>query len=305
MILPALVPIFGIIIIGFGLSRLPVSSQAGWSEIERFTYYIFFPSLLVLRLADSSFDWDELTRIATVAVAALAVLSILIVGLREFIAKDVASMSSIYQGSIRFNTYIGLAVIDGLFGDRGLGVAALCLAVYVPLVNVLSVISLSLGGESGPKRMYIIVGSVVSNPLVLACAAGISLSYTNFTIPGLARSLLEILSQPALPLGLLAVGAGIRFISFGEQSWQLAIATLNKLVVLPGLVMLACIVMELNSLLASSLVLLAALPAPPSAYILARQLGGNESLMANIITTQTLAAFFMLPVWIELADRYL
>lgn len=305
MILPALLPIFAIIVIGFGLSRLPVSSPSGWAEIERFTYYLFFPSLLVLKLADSSFDWDELASIATVAVAALVILTVLIVGLREFIADDIASMSSIYQGSIRFNTYIGLAVIESLFGERGLAAAALCLAVYVPLVNILSVISLSLRGESGPKRVYIIVGSVVSNPLVIACVLGMSLSYTNFNIPDLARSLLEILSQPALPLGLLAVGAGIRFISIGEQSWQLAVATLNKLVVLPGLVMLACIVMELNTLQATVLVLLAALPAPPSAYILARQLGGNESLMANIITTQTLAAFLMLPVWIELADRYL
>jgi hypothetical protein len=305
MILPALLPIFGIIMIGFGLSRLPVSSPAGWSEIERFTYYIFFPSLLILTLADSSFDWDEIASIVTVAIAALAILSVLIVGLRQFIADDIASMSSVYQGSIRFNTYIGLAIIDSLFGDRGLTTAALCLAVYVPMVNILSVISLSLRGESGPKRMYIIVGSVVTNPLVIACVLGASLSYTNFNIPDLARSLLQILSQPALPLGLLAVGAGIRFISIGEQTWQLAIATLNKLVVLPGLVMLICIAMELNTLLATVLVLLAALPAPPSAYILARQLGGNESLMANIITTQTLAAFLMLPVWIELADRYL
>jgi malonate transporter len=69
--------------------------------------------------------------------------------------------------------------------------------------------------------------------------------------------------------------------------------------------MLACIVLELETLLATVLVLLAALPAPPSAYILARQLGGNEGLMANIITTQTLVAFLMLPVWIELAGRYL
>ncbi len=305
MILPALLPIFSIIVIGFVLSRLPVSSPSGWAEIERFTYYLFFPSLLVLRLADSSFDWEMLGSIAAVAFAALAILTVLIVGVREFIADDLASMSSIYQGSIRFNTYIGLAVIDSLFGDRGLSAAALGLAVYVPLVNILSVIALSLRGESGAKRMYIIVGSVLSNPLVLACGTGIALSYSNFSIPDLARSLLQILSQPALPLGLLAVGAGIKFISLGEQSWQLFVAIVNKLLLLPGIVLLVCIAMDLNSLLATVLVLLAALPAPPSAYILARQLGGNEGLMANIITAQTLAAFFMLPIWIELTKRYL
>jgi len=95
---------------------------------------------LLRQIADERFDWEEIVNIASVAGLALLVLSILLVGLREFIADDLASMSSIYQGSIRFNTYIGLATIDILFGERGLATAALCLAVYVPLVNVLSVI---------------------------------------------------------------------------------------------------------------------------------------------------------------------
>jgi malonate transporter len=145
----------------------------------------------------------------------------------------------------------------------------------------------------------------VTNPLVLACLAGIAISYASFDIPSLAESVLEILSQPALPIGLLAVGAGISFVALGEQSWQLLVAVINKLAVLPGLVLAACLLFETPNLVAVILLLLTALPAPPSAYILARQLGGNESLMANIITVQTLAAFFVIPIWIELADRYL
>lgn len=305
MIITALTPIFAIILIGFGLSRLPASTPAGWAQIERLTYYLFFPSLLVLRLSESNFRWGEVVELGSIIGLALLVITVLIVGLREFIAKDLSSMSSVYQGSIRFNTYIGLAAIDLLFGDRGLTTAALCLAVYIPLVNILSVISLSLQGETGAKRIYMMVGSVLSNPLVIACAVGCTISYTNFSMPGLLLSLLEILSQSALPLGLLAVGAGIRFISIGEQSWQIAVATLNKLLVFPALVLLCCILFELDSHTATVLVLLTALPAPPSAYILARQLGGNESLMANIITCQTLAAFFMIPVWIDLAGRFL
>lgn len=305
MIITALTPIFAIILVGFGLSRLPTSTSAGWAEIERLTYYLFFPSLLVLRLSESNFRWDEVIELGSIIGLALLVITVLIVGLREFIAKDLSSMSSIYQGSIRFNTYIGLAAIDLLFGDRGLTTAALCLAVYIPLVNILSVASLSLQGETGAKRIYMLVGSVFSNPLVIACVIGCAISYNKFSMPSLMVSLLEIFSQAALPLGLLAVGAGIRFISVGEQSWQLVVATINKLLVLPTLVLLCCILFELDSHTATVLVLLTALPAPPSAYILARQLGGNESLMANIITCQTLAAFFMIPVWIEMAERFL
>lgn len=305
MILSALTPIFSIILLGFLISRTPVSSQAVWSELERLTYYVFFPALLVLRLSASNFDWEDIGDISKVIGLALFIITVLILSLGKLVSSDSASLSSVYQGSIRFNTYIGLACIEILYGDRGLITAALCLAVYIPLVNVLCVVSLSGGGKGGTKRFSRVINSVVTNPLVLACLAGIAISYTGFDIPSLAESVLEILSQPALPVGLLAVGAGIRFVALGEQSWQLLVAVINKLSVLPGLVLAACLLFETPNLVAVILLLLTALPAPPSAYILARQLGGNESLMANIITVQTLAAFFVIPIWIELADRYL
>ena len=49
------------------------------------------------------------------------------------------------------------------------------------------------------------------------------------------------------------------------------------------------------------LMLFASLPTASSAYILARQLGGDTALMANIITLQTLLAFVAIPVWIGLS----
>ena len=305
MILSALTPIFAIILLGFLISRTPISSQAVWSELERLTYYIFLPALLVLRLSASNFDLQDIGNISEAIGLALFLITVLVLILRKLVSSDSASLSSIYQGSIRFNTYIGLACIDVLYGDRGLTTAALCLAIYIPLVNVLCVVSLTGGGEGGTKRISRIINSVATNPLVLACVTGIAISYTGFNIPSLAESVIEILSQPALPIGLLAVGAGIRFVSLGEQSWQLLVAAINKLAVFPGLVLAACMLFETPNSIAVILLLLTALPAPPSAYILARQLGGNESLMANIITIQTVAAFFVIPVWIEFANRHL
>jgi hypothetical protein len=43
-------------------------------------------------------------------------------------------------------------------------------------------------------------------------------------------------------------------------------------------------------------VLFNALPTAPTAYILAKQLGGDASLMASLITWQTLVSLITLPV---------
>lgn len=298
-------PIFAIILFGFLISRTPISSRAVWSSLERLTYYLFFPALLIVRLSSSNFDWEDITEIAKVIGLALFVISVLVFLLRKLVAADAASIGSIYQGSIRFNTYIGLACIDVLYGDSGLTMAALCIAVYIPLVNILCVTSLSANGEGGTKRLSRIVNSVVTNPLVLAGFIGIGISYTGFDMPTLLGSILDILSQPALPLGLMAVGAGIHFVALGEQSLRLIVTVVNKLVLFPALILAACLLFETPTSIALILLLLTGLPAPPSAYILARQLGGNASLMANIITVQTLAAFFVIPIWLELGNRYL
>lgn len=304
MILEALFPIFAIILLGFLISRTPISSPPVWEGLERLTYYLFFPALLVGRLSDTSFDADEILSIAFVLGFSLFVFTILFTGLRAFIAKDQGSLSSVYQGSIRFNTYIGLACIEALYGDNGLTLAALCLVVYIPVVNVLSVVSLTASGGGG-NRAVVAVGSILTNPLVLACLAGLGLSLWDPDIPDLTWEIVEVLSQPALPLGLLAVGAGIRFVALGEQTWQLIVAAFCKLLAFPALVVVGTLLFQVNPGLSAVLLLLTCLPAPPSAYILARQLGGNVSLMANIITLQTILAFFTIPLWIDIGDRFL
>ena len=303
MILEALTPIFAIILLGFLISRTSISSQEVWQGLERLTYYLFFPALLVGRLSQTNFEVNERLEIGYVLGFALFVFTILFTGLRKFIARDQGSLSSVYQGSIRFNTYIGLACVEALYGDNGLSLAALCLVVYIPLVNVLSVISISASG--GGNRWVVVTGSVLTNPLVLACLIGMGLSFYNVEVPDLGWEIIEVLSRPALPLGLLAVGAGIHFVAFGDQTWQLVVALFCKLLAFPALVVVATLLFKMAPGLSAVLLLLTCLPAPPSAYILARQLGGNVSLMANIITLQTLFAFFTIPLWIDIGDRFL
>lgn len=303
MILEALTPIFAIILLGFLISRTSISSQEVWQGLERLTYYLFFPALLVSRLSQTNFEVNELLEIGYVLGFALFVFTILFTGLRKFIARDQGSLSSVYQGSIRFNTYIGLACVEALYGDNGLTLAALCLVVYIPLVNVLSVISISASG--GGNRWVVVTGSVLTNPLVLACLIGMGLNFYNVEVPDQGWEIIEVLSRPALPLGLLAVGAGIHFVAFGDQTWQLVVALFCKLLAFPALVVVATLLFKMAPGLSAVLLLLTCLPAPPSAYILARQLGGNVSLMANIITLQTLFAFFTIPLWVDIGDRFL
>jgi len=305
MLNDALVPVFLLIILGFILSRSPISSESMWRDLEKLTYYLFFPALLVTRLSSADVLGVAAFDIARVLGLALFIVTVLLVLFRRILAADGSTFSSIYQGSIRLNTYIGLAVIEALYGERGLVQAALALAIYIPAVNVLCVIALHSNANSGFDRMLDVSRAVLSNPLVIACVLGLVLSVVSWEPHRILQETLIILSQPALPLGLLTVGAGIRFVSMGPQTLQLLVATLTKLGIFPMLVLVCCFLFEVPTSLALILLILTCLPAPPSAYILARQLGGNVSLMANIITLETLLTFVSLPLWLEFGPRWL
>jgi len=52
------------------------------------------------------------------------------------------------------------------------------------------------------------------------------------------------------------------------------------------------------------LIIIAAQPTASSAYILARQLGGNTTMMANIISSQTLISVISIPLWLMIFQRF-
>jgi predicted permease len=73
-----------------------------------------------------------------------------------------------------------------------------------------------------------------------------------------------------------------------------------RFVLMPLSMLLALHWLTVPPLNAQVLLLFAVLPTASSAYILARQLGGDTVLMANIITVQTLAGFVLIPAWLIL-----
>ena len=83
MIMEPLIPIFCIIVLGFAVSRTPVSSRSVWEGLERLTYYLFFPALLISRLSATRFEAAKLLDIGLSLGLALLVFTLLFAGLHR------------------------------------------------------------------------------------------------------------------------------------------------------------------------------------------------------------------------------
>ncbi|MDN3517801.1 AEC family transporter [Aquisalimonas lutea] len=295
----ALAGVFGLIVLGAVLRATAFVPASFWPAVERFTYFLALPALLVHTLAGAPVDAIEPVRTAAAIVGPVSALALALMLIALYRVTDPgagALFTSGFQGAVRSNTYIGLALASALGGGQGAAVAAFGLAVLVPLVNVLSVISLSWFGAGGKASWRHAGGAIVRNPLVLACAAGMAVNSMPVGLPPALDRFLEALGGAALPLGLAAVGAGLRVSGLAGRLAPGVGYSMLKLLGLPLLSLAVVVAMDLSVLAGTVVVLLAALPTSPSSYVLARQMGGDHAFMAALVTLQTLLAGVTLPV---------
>lgn len=284
-VLQALWPLFVLIVAGFYMQKHGFPGREFWPGAERFNYFVLFPALLFKSLATAPLDNPALPRLLVAVALALAVCCVGLLIARRVHAWPAARFGVMLQGTLRFNTYLGLAAIGGFFGKEGLLLAAVMLALLVPTVNVLSVLALSAGRHTSAKSL---LRPIAKNPLILACAAGALLNLSGIEIKWGADRLLALLAASSLPLGLLCVGAALKPGELRGELNALLANSLSRLLLVPAVAFACAVLLGLPANERAILVLFFALPTAPTAYVLTRQLGGDAHLMAGIITLQTL-----------------
>ncbi len=297
-------PIFALIFLGAGLRRFGAFGEDFWRGAERLVYYVLFPPLLFISLASANFAALAAGELALAMVAGAGTLMLALVLLRPVLGVEGPAFTSLAQGALRQNTYIGFSAAVALFGAEGLAAAAIWVAAVTPIVNVYCIAVLARHGSgagSGPGAgLGAVARAVLKNPLILASTAGAAVNLAGLTLPPVVDEVLAILARGALPLGLLAVGAGLDFAAVRRGGRALPLAVVLKLAVLPLFVFAALQAFALSGLGATVALLIAGLPTAPSSYILARQLGGDARLLAAMIAVQTALSMVTLPLVLTL-----
>ncbi|OAS19968.1 AEC family transporter [Methylobacterium platani] len=294
-VLLALLPIVLLTALGFGLRRRRFLAEAFWPQAERLGYFVLLPSLFFHSLATARVEAVPVGALALTLILSTLVVAGLVIAVRPLLRVDGPAFTSVFQGSVRFNNYVGVTLAAGLFGAQGIALAAICNAAIVPTVNILCVLVFARHGAARltPRG---VARQLATNPLIVSSLAGMAVQLLGWGIPPGLEPALRTLGAASLPIGLLCVGAALEFA--GARTWlrPVASASVMKFAAMPAATLLVASGLGLHGPALTTALLFQVLPTASSAYILARQLGGDAALMAGITAVQTVLALVAMPL---------
>ncbi len=287
-----LLPDFLLIALGVLLCRHTALDRSVWEAVERLVYYLLFPVLLFNAIVKSPLHPGQTVDLAAAAVVTMAVGIALSLAIGRWPGIDLRRHASGAQTAFRFNSFIGLALAERLGGPQGLAWIALCIALCVPLANVAAVWPLARhGGHSYGREL-------LRNPLIVSTIAGLIANLAGVTPPDAISTTLQRIGVAALPLGLMAAGAGLKVGGLKAAPGLAAAFMAIRHAVLPMVAIGLTAALVLPAEQRVIVVMFAALPTASSAYVLAARMGGDGGYTAGLVTLSTLLGMVSVPFWL-------
>lgn len=292
----ALMPVMFLIAMGYMLRARNLIDLQFWLPCEKLNYFWLFPALMFLQVATANLEEFPVKPIAWSVLGAVALGAFCLWAWRGLSQQSGPVFSSVIQGALRPNTYIGVAAAAATYGSTGLTVTSISIAVAIPLLNVASIIVLMYYGQGTRPARTQIVKALVKNPVIISVVAGLLFNISHLNLPHLLTDILHILGGASLPLGLLAVGAGLDLKAARTSHAAVLQSTFVKLLFVPLVTLLIGWWSGISGPVLATVVLFNALPCTPSAYIMSKLLGGDYRLSAGIISIQTILAAVTIPI---------
>ncbi len=284
--------------LGFFMQRRGEASQTFIDQASSFVFNYCLPCLLFFSVVDSDVDYSKQI---TLIVAGILVTFILFIGAeiyaKYFVSKP-ADQGVFVQGIFRSNmAIIGLATVANAYGERGLSIGAVYMGVVTILFNILAVITLSRVSKSADdtwlSRSTMIVKKLFTNPLIIALVA--AFAYKALPLPpitGVIHTTGDLLAAVALPLALICAGASINLKSMLHPSGLSMQASIGRIIVAPLIAIAIGFGFGLSGVHMGVLFLMVASPTAAASYVMAKAMGGNDILAANILAFTTVVGMF-------------
>jgi predicted permease len=284
------VPIFAVILLGAALKRIRFINDEFIRVSSNLVFTVGLPASLFFGTAKTDFSTlANPDHLAVMVVMTLLVFAGAIIATWLHVPERM-DRGVYVQGAFRGNlVIIGIAFCTNAFGEAGLALAALPVALLVALYNVLSVyvLSASINGANGGTSFGKVMLGIIRNPLIIGIAAGLMASLMQLPLPKLLLDTGDYFADLTIPLALLCIGGMMDLAAPRRVGGPALGAVAWKLILSPLLACALAIPLGIRGMELTVIFFLAAAPTAAASFVMTRNMGGNAALAANIVVLST------------------
>lgn len=300
--LNATLPIFLVIVIGYGLMQKGMLNDNFVSVANKFNFKVTLPVLVFRDLSSANIreEFDMVFVLFCAVVTTICFFSIW-AGAKLFV-KDKSITGAFVQASFRSSAAVmGIAFIENMYGNSGM--APMMIIGAVPLYNIYSVLVLTFEGEDvgekGEKIKKALKG-IVTNPIIIGIGLGVLVSVSGITFPVIINKTINNMAVMSSPLALVAIGAGFEGKKALAKLKPTFFVALIKLILQTAVFVPVAISMGFRQEKLIAILVMLAAPTTPSCYIMAKNMKNDGVLTASSVVVTTLFSAVTLTLWIYL-----
>ena len=281
--LNTVLPLFLMMALGYVVNLTGLLNEGSARQVNKLIFKTFLPLLVFINVYDSDLQEGVRSSLLLFSVAGVLIQFLVALVLVLLTEPENARRGVMLQGMFRSNFVLyGIPISMSLFGSEAAGMASLLIAVIIPMFNALAVLALEMFNGQKPNLWQVLKG-IVTNPLILASAAGILCNYFSFRLPGVVYSTASTLGGVATPLAFVVLGASLNFGETGSRVRSLFLTLLMKLILFPAAFLGAAILMGFRGAELVVLLSLFGSPIAVSSFTMAQQMGGDDQLAGQLV----------------------
>lgn len=295
-----ILPVFGLIGLGFLAGWLGILSDSAGAGLSDFVFIFCIPPLIFRTMATAvlpeSQPWGYWLAyfLSAFLVWGLA----MALARRRFGASHGESVIAGFCASQSNTVLVGIPLLLKAYGEAGAAPLFLLLAIHLPILVGAATLLIE---DRARMDWSLLARRLLLNPILLAIFAGLAWRGAGWPLPGLAKTIIDQLAAAAIPCALIAMGLALR--RYGLHSdvrLSLAVTGL-KLIAHPLLVfVLATRVFAMPPAWSGVAVLFAAMPSGINSYLFAERYKVGVGLSSGTIALSTFLSVFTIVFWLWL-----
>lgn len=280
IVLVAIVPVFGLIGLGFAAQYWRILSPETGKALSEFIFRLAIPALLFRTMLEADLSGTSVAGLWAVQFATAAFGWITASLATKWLlgrpaADGVVMAMSTAHGNLLL---LGLPVALSAFGPAAAPSIAILLSLHSPVLWLAGSLHMAAATRSADAGIGRVAGGLAAemgrNPVVLSLVAGTLARISGIEIHPAIDRLLAMLAAASVPCALVALGISLGRFQIRGEARSVAVLLLLKLALMPLFAwLLATSVFALSPIQVAVVVLFCAMPAGANAFLFADRHG--------------------------------